>query len=96
MEDKINDSLNNLRNYLKNMTKEQEAEMREHFRDKRPKGWLSIEEHVPMMLIKDISEGSSKIKVKYQDGTEGFSYVSDGHIWYHRAKDEGITHWFNE
>lgn len=40
----MNKSLEALRKHLKNMTEQEKEEMRERFRDKRPKGWLSIEE----------------------------------------------------
>ena len=89
-------SLEALSNYLKNQTAEERAEMIEHFRDKRPKGWLSIEEHLPMMYAIDITEGYSVFKVRYADGKEGTTKVSDHNTWYYRAKDEGITHWFNK
>lgn len=78
------------------MTEEEKAEMREHFRDKRPKGWLSIEEHLPMMYAKDIMQGYSEFKIKYADGKEGVARVSDHNIWYYHAKEAGVTHWFNE
>jgi hypothetical protein len=85
-----------LRKHLENMTEEQKEEMREHFRDKRPKGWLSIEGHLPMMFAGDIMQGYSIFKVRDKTGKEFDSAVSDHHIWYYRAKDEGVTHWLNE
>lgn len=96
MEERFQKSIDALKHHLANMTEEEKAEMKEHFRDKRPKGWLSIEEHLPMMFAKDIMKGCSKFKVRYADGKEGFTYVADHNTWYYRAKDEGITHWFNK
>jgi hypothetical protein len=49
--EKLNDCVKALRKHLENMTEQQKEEMRVHFRDKRPKGWLSIEEHLPMMYV---------------------------------------------
>ncbi len=95
-EDAKSKSLIALREHLANMTPEQRAEMQEHFRDKRPKGWLSIEEHLPMMYAKDVGQWYSEFKVKFDDGKEGVSRVGDGNMWYYHAKEEGITHWFNE
>lgn len=85
-----------LREHLKKMTDAEKEEMREYFRDKRPKGWLSIEEHLPMMFANDIMQGYSVFKVRDKDGNEFDSAVTDHNIWYYRAKEEGITHWFNE
>jgi hypothetical protein len=86
-----------LREHLESLTPEQIEEIREkYFTDKRPKGWLSIEEHLPMMFAIDIVRGYSVFKVKDKDGNEFESAVADHNIWYYRAKDEGITHWLNE
>ncbi len=95
-EDAQSKSLTSIREYLANMTPEQKEEMKEHFRDKKPKGWLSIEEHLPMMYAKDIEQWFSVFKVKFNDGREGESKVSDGNTWYYHAKEAGITHWLNE
>ena len=83
-----------LREALANMSQE---EMDKHFpKDTRPKGWLSIEEYLPMMLAMDIMVGATEYKVRYKDGTEGCSMVSDHNTWYYYAKETGITHWLNE
>ena len=88
-----------LREYLDSKTQEElEADWKEMFGDELeiPKGWVSIEDHLPMMLAIDIGEGATRYKVKYKNGNEGESYVSDHGIWYHFAKKAGITHWFND
>ncbi len=64
--------------------------------DTRPKGWLSIEDYLPMMLAIDIFSGGTEYKVRYEDGKEGTSTVGDHNAWYYYAKDSGITHWLNE
>jgi len=64
--------------------------------DTRPKGWLNIEEHLPMMYAIDIMQGYSLFKVKDKDGNEFESGVSDHNLWYYTAKEAGITHWWNE
>lgn len=62
-----------------------------------PKGWVSIEEHLPMMLAIDfISQGFTMYKVKAKDGKEYYSPVCDHNTWYYEAKEDGITHWFND
>lgn len=79
---------------LENMTEE---EREKYFpKDTRPKGWLDIEEYLPMMYVEDIGKGYSEYKVKYADETEGMTKVSDHNTWYYYAKEEGITHWWNE
>jgi hypothetical protein len=64
--------------------------------DTRPKGWLDIEEYLPMMYAIDIEKGFSTFRVKDANGNEFESYVSDHNTWYYMAKQNGITHWYNE
>ena len=86
-----------LKEHLESLTPEEIEAAREFFKDKRPKGWLSIEEHLPQMYAKDIMQGYSVFKVRYADGHEDESYISDHTVWYYsEAKPNGITHWFNE
>lgn len=86
--------LDKLREKLANITQE---EIYKYFpKDTRPKGWLSIEDYLPMMMAMDIMIGGTEYKVRYEDGTEGCSMVSDHNTWYYNAKETGITHWFNE
>jgi len=83
-----------LREKLANIKQE---EIDKYFpKDTKPKGWISIEDHLPMMLAIDIMNGGTKYKVRYEDGTEGCSMVSDHNTWYYYAKEAGITHWLNE
>ena len=78
---------------LANMTQE---EIDKYFPpDTRPKGWLSIEEYLPMMKAIDVMQGYSIYKVKNKEGNEFETAVSDHHVWYYMAKEVGITHWWN-
>ena len=78
---------------FKNMTPEQ---MEEYFpEDKTPKGWVSIEDALPMMLAMDVMRGGSMYRVKDKDGNEFESGVSDHNTWYYIAKEQGFTHWWN-
>lgn len=63
---------------------------------KIPEGWISIEEHLPMMRALDVMQGYTQYSVRYEDGTEGISTVSDHNTWKYYAKEVGITHWFND
>lgn len=86
--------LDKLREALANMSQE---EMNKLFpKDTKPKGWLSIEEYLPIMKAIDIMIGGTEYKVRYKDGTKGCSMVSDHNTWYYYAKEIGITHWLNE
>ena len=79
--------------FLANITQE---EINKYFPpDTRPKGWLSIEEYLPMMCAIDIVQGYTLYKVKDKNGNEFESAVSDHNSWYYYAKEEGITHWWN-
>lgn len=92
--DKLRENWKKALDELDKMTPE---ELEKYFpKDTKPKGWISIEDHLPMMLVIDIMKGYSEYRVKYQDGHEDITYVTDHNIWYYRAKDEGITHWYND
>lgn len=65
-------------------------------KDTKPKGWLSIEDYLPKMMAMDTLKGATVYKVKYEDGLTGESLVCDHNIWYHEAKQLGVTHWFND
>lgn len=72
-----------------------EAWFKEHH-EEVPQGWVSIEDHLPKWMGMDVAKGYSEYRVKDKDGNEGISYVTDHTMWYYRAKDQGITHWYNE
>jgi len=82
-----------LKKALNNLTKE---DIEKYFpKDTKPKGWLSIEEHLPMMYAEDIMQGFSVFRVKDKNENEFQSAVSDHNTWYYAAKEEGITHWYH-
>ena len=83
---------------LDNMTPEEhEAIMKKVApEDKTPKGWVSIEDALPHWMLLDVEEGYSTYKVKYKDGRESESRVTDHQTWYYMAKDAGVTHWWND
>ena len=88
-----------LKKYLDSKTAEELAtEWNEMFGDEPeiPKGWVSIEDHLPVMLAMDIGKGYSEYKVKDEHGKESIAWVSDHNVWYHMAKEVGITHWWNK
>ena len=80
---------------LQNLTKE---DIEKYFPERKlPKGWVSIEEHLPYASALDfVEKGYTEIKVKYANGKVGKSGVCDHNIWYYDAKDAGITHWWND
>lgn len=64
--------------------------------DKTPKGWVSIEDHLPMCTVGDfVGKGYTEYSVKNAAGVQGFSEVCDHSVWYYNAKEMGITHWWN-
>jgi hypothetical protein len=69
-------------------------ELRERIEDleKENDSWISIEDDLPKMLAKDFFKGTDYC-VKYADGKESISTVGDHNVWYHLAKEQGITHW---
>ena len=81
---------------LKNMTQEDIDKYFPSCARPKPKGWLSIEEYLPMWLAIDVAQGFSVYKVKDAAGSVFESAVSDHDTWYHMAKETGITHWLNE
>lgn len=97
MEERLKNSLDSFEKMLNNMSEEEKEEMRKHFEDKTPKGWVSIEEHLPQCTVDDFcSKGYSEYIVKDKDGNEFMSAVTDHHVWYYQAKAQGITHWYNK
>lgn len=86
-----------LRKHLASLSEEEKEVLRKKLAGPDiPKGWVSIEDHLPFMRAIDIDKGGTKYKVKYDDGTEGTTTVGDHNIWYYYAKEDGITHWFNK
>ncbi len=99
MDDIHKKSLDALKEYLANMTEEQKSELREQLKDKTPKGWNSIEDHLPAVTCGDFLNNNGFIrfvKVKDKDGKEFESQVGDHNTWYYFAKENGITHWWND
>lgn len=49
------------------------------------------------MAMDFITQGYSEYRVKDKDGNEFITRVTDHMVWYHMiAKQNNITHWFNE
>ena len=82
--------------HFASLTESDIEEIKKRFEDKRPKGWLSIEEYLPMMYARDVMQGYSMFKVKDINGAEFYSPVADGNTWYFRAKEVGIILWYND
>lgn len=80
------------------------AEAKKHFEENRwdkdiPKGWVSIEDHLPMWCIGEAVEdmfNGTTYTVRDKDGYEFKTKVLDHNSWYYRAKAEGVTHWLNK
>jgi hypothetical protein len=56
-----------LKELLDNISEEETAEMKEFFRDKKPKGWLNIEEYLPKMYGKEFESPLSDHNVWYYE-----------------------------
>ena len=64
-----------------------------------PKGWVSIEDHLPKWCIGEKAEdmfAGTPYKVKNKEGLEFMSHVLDHNVWYYGALEQEITHWFNK
>lgn len=85
-----------LQDHFDNLDEKDLEELREFFKDDTPKGWLSVEDYLPHWLACDIEQGYSTYKVRDIEGNEFDSIVSDHTMWYHIAKQKGITHWLNK
>ena len=90
------ESISRMRKYLQNVDKN---EIKEFFDKlpKPPKGWVSIDEFLPMCLAIDyIRQGYTEYKVMDANGKEFITHVCDHGVWlYEYAKPNNITHWFN-
>jgi hypothetical protein len=95
---KLESLADKLRKHFESMTEEEiQKEINEFFpKSTTPKGWVSIEDELPKMMAMDIMQGATKYKVLYNNGKVGYTYVADHLCWYYGAKDEGITHWWND
>lgn len=84
------------------MIEEIKNKIAEYYKDyiknipKIPKGWISIEDHLPVFLTKDVVKGGSTYLVMDKDGNTFKSTVSNSNMWYHLAKETNITHWYND
>lgn len=85
-----------LKETIDKLSDEQRAEMKKSWKDGIPKGWVSIDDHLPRMLGKDIFQGFTFYRVKFNTGEERKSGVADHNTWYYMAKERGVTHWFND
>lgn len=82
--------------HIDSLTEEELDELRERFKGPEiPIGWVSIEDHLPMMCASDLMKGYTEYRVKYENGNEGTTGVSDHNMWYYEAKESGVTHWYN-
>lgn len=87
------DIKNKIKQTLKNMS---DDKLEKYFpKDTKPKGWISIEDHLPMFMVNDLMQGYSEYRVIDKDGNESIRRVTDHMIWYYEAKEAGITHWWN-
>lgn len=67
--------------------------------DSNLKGWVDIEEELPMVTCGDVLENNALVKfvkVKNTKEEEWESQVGDHNTWYYHAKEAGITHWWKD
>lgn len=89
--------LKKLEALIDNMTPEEKARHEYLLKSsEKPKGWLSIEEHLPVWKAKDFEKGYTTVRVRYSTGRSGYSQCTDHNMWYHIMKDSGVTHWWND
>ncbi len=90
--------LKKLEALIDNMTPEEKARHEYLLKGpaEKPKGWLSIEEHLPVWKAVDFEQGYTSVKVKNSEGETGYSQCADHNMWYYLMKDSGVTHWWND
>lgn len=88
--------IKNLSIILDSLTEEELKEHKEKYFPEStiPKGWVSIEDHLPQWLAKDVIKGYTNYKVK-DEISEFVTGVTDPNIFKYYAMECGITHWFN-
>lgn len=62
----------------------------------KPKGWLSIEDHLPVWKAIDFEKGFTRVKVKDSNGVIQYTQCTDHNMWYYMMKELGVTHWWND
>lgn len=66
--------------------------------DNTPKGWVSIEDHLPAVTVDDFLNNDAIVRivlVKDKNGNEFRTQVGDHNVWYYIAREAGVTHWWN-
>lgn len=96
--DMLSESLRATKEYFDKLTPEELEDIKLRFFTEPiiPKGWVSIEDHLPFCKIGDLLNHGTKYNVKDKDNNVFDSFVMDHNIWYYQAKENGITHWFNK
>ena len=96
---KLNEVKQKIDNFFNNLTEDEIEKLKEKYFPKEsntPKGWVSIDERLPMLKAGDLFKGGTEYKVLFEDGVESYSRVTDPNTWYYLAKEIGITHWYNK
>ena len=96
---KLNEVKHKIDNFFNNLTEDEKEKLKEKYFPKEsntPKGWVSIDERLPMLKAVDLFEGGTEYKILFEDGVESYSRVADPNTWYYLAKETGITHWYNK
>ena len=96
---KTNEVKHKIDNFFNNLTEDEIEKLKEKYFPKESntaKGWISIDEILPMSKAVDLSEGGTEYKILFEDGVESYSRVADPNTWYYLAKEIRITHWCNK
>jgi hypothetical protein len=81
---------------MSSVNTERDIEFEKFFKSRLPKGWISIEQHLPIWLPKDVLKGFSSYMVKNHLGQVFQSKVTDHNLWKLTAIKNNITHWYND
>jgi hypothetical protein len=98
MNDKMHDTFHRILTALEKLSPEELDELWKRSGDPEiPKGWVSVNDHLPKWLSGDVEKGFTTYKVRDKDGNEFESDVVDHQVWWHRdAIPMNITHWWKD
>ena len=77
---KLKEVKHKIDNFFNNLTEDEKEKLKEKYFPKEsntPKGWVSIDESLPMSKAVDLFEGGTEYKILFEDGVEAYSRVAD-------------------
>ena len=79
---KLNEVKQKIDNFFNNLTEDEIEKLKEKYSPKESntaKGWVSIEESLPILRALDLFEGGTEYKILFEDGQDFFKYEPENY-----------------